>query len=70
MAKLRDYLRISEAAEYLGVAPNTLRNWEKAGQIVTHRHPVNRYRLFRQQDLDSILRQVERTVRKDRPTSP
>jgi MerR family copper efflux transcriptional regulator len=68
--KLRDYLRISEAAEYLGVAPNTLRNWEKAGKIVTHRHPVNRYRLFLQQDLDSMLSQVERTARMDRPSSP
>jgi hypothetical protein len=37
---------------------------------VTHRHPVNRYRLFRQQDLDSMLRQVERTARRDRPASP
>ena len=27
MEKLCDYLRISEAAEYLGVSPNTLRNW-------------------------------------------
>ena len=65
MTKLRDYLKISEAAEYLGVAPNTLRNWERAGKIVTHRHPVNRYRLFRQQDLDLLLRQVERTGRSD-----
>ena len=31
--KLRDFLRISEAAEYLGVSPNTLRNWERAGKI-------------------------------------
>lgn len=56
--KLRDFLRISEAAEYLGVSPNTLRNWENAGKIVAHRHPVNHYRLFRQEDLDRILRQV------------
>ena len=34
MDKLRDYLRISDAAEYLGVSPNTLRNWEKAGKVV------------------------------------
>ena len=66
MTKLRDYLRISEAAEYLGVASNTLRNWERAGKILAHRHPVNRYRLFRQQDLDSILSQVEQTARSDR----
>lgn len=61
--KLRDYLRISEAAEYLGVCPNTLRNWERAGKVAAHRHPVNRYRLFRRQDLDQLLRQAERTSR-------
>lgn len=59
MAKLRDYLRISEAAEYLGVSPNTLRNWERSGKIEAHRHPVNHYRLFRQQDLDALLGRVE-----------
>jgi excisionase family DNA binding protein len=68
VAKLRDFLRISEAAEYLGVSPNTLRNWERAGKIPAHRHPVNRYRLFRQQDLDSLLGRVERTDRRDRGT--
>jgi len=66
VTKLRDYLRISEAADYLGVSPNTLRNWERAGKITAHRHPMNRYRLFRRQDLDSLLRQVERTTSMDR----
>ena len=65
MAKLRDFLRISEAADYLGVSPNTLRNWERAGKIAAHRHPVNRYRLFRQQDLDTLLRQAERPSRRE-----
>ncbi len=58
MTKLSDYLRISEAAEYLGVAPNTLRNWERAGKIVAHRHPVNAYRLFKREELDALLDQV------------
>jgi len=62
--KLRDYLRISEAAEYLGVSPNTLRNWENAGKLVAHRHPVNRYRLFKREDLDALLKQVKRPPRK------
>lgn len=62
MAKLRDFLRISEAAEYLGVSPNTLRNWERAGKILAQRHPVNRYRLFRQKDLDTLLGQVDRAA--------
>ena len=56
--KLRDYLRISEAAEYLGVSPNTLRNWENAGKVVAVRHPVNGYRLFKHTDLDALLKQV------------
>jgi len=56
--KLSDYLRISEAAEYLGVSPNTLRNWVNAGKVVAIRHPVNDYRLFKRADLDSLLKQV------------
>ena len=53
---LKDFLRISEAAEYLGVSANTLRNWENAGKIAAHRHPVNGYRLFRTDELDELLR--------------
>ena len=59
MTKLSDYLRISEAAEYLGVSPNTLRNWENAGKIEAHRHPMNSYRLFKREELDALLRQVQ-----------
>ncbi len=59
MNKLSDYLQISEAAEYLGVSPNTLRNWERAGKIVAHRHPMNAYRLFVREELDALLQQVQ-----------
>ena len=61
---LRDYLRISEAAEYLGVSPNTLRNWENAGKIAAHRHPVNSYRLFKKEELDALLRQIQEPSKK------
>jgi len=57
--KLSDYLRISDAAKYLGVSPNTLRNWVNAGKIAALRHPVNAYRLFKQEDLAVLLKQVE-----------
>lgn len=56
--KLSHYLRISGAAEYLGVSPNTLRNWVNAGKVVASRHPVNDYRLFKREDLDDLLKQV------------
>ena len=63
MDKLRDYLRISDAAEYLGVSTSTLRNWEKAGKVVAYRHPVNDYRLFRREDLDALLQQTRQSER-------
>ena len=59
MTRLSEYLRISEAAEYLGVSPNTLRNWQNAGKIVAHRHPMNSYRLFKKEELDALLKQVQ-----------
>jgi len=63
--KLKDFLRISEAAEYLGVSSRTLRNWENAGKITAHRHPVNGYRLFRQEDLEELLKQVQQPEKKE-----
>ena len=60
MTKLNEFLRISEAAEYVGVSPNTLRNWENAGKIAAHRHPINDYRLFKQSELDELLDSAQR----------
>jgi MerR family copper efflux transcriptional regulator len=56
--KLLDYTRVAAAANYLGVSPNTLRNWVNAGKIDAVRHPVNDYRLFKREDLDALLEQV------------
>jgi excisionase family DNA binding protein len=64
VVKLRDYLRISDAADYLGVSPNTLRNWERAGKIVASRHPVNSYRLFKREALAELLRKAEHPPRR------
>jgi len=66
--KLSDYMRVSEAAEYLGVSPNTLRNWVNAGKIAAVRHPVNDYRLFVREDLDALLMQVVAATRKKTTT--
>ena len=64
MAKLRDYMTIKEAAEYLGVAPNTLRNWGRSGKIKERRNPLNGYRLYKQADLDRLMQRVEATGRR------
>jgi excisionase family DNA binding protein len=57
-ARLADYLTVAAAAKYLGVSPSTLRNWDRAGKLTPHRHPVNRYRLYRLADLEAVLRAV------------
>ena len=59
MRKLKDFLRIAEAAEYLGVPVTTLRNWQNAGKVEAVRHPESGYRLFKRKDLDALLKQVE-----------
>lgn len=59
MQKLDEYLQITEAAEFLGVCRNTLRNWGRDGKIQEYRHPVNQYRLFKLKDLERLIRQVE-----------
>lgn len=62
MQNVKTYLRIKEAADLLGVAPNTVRTWGRDGKIPEHRHPINNYRLFKRSDLEQILKRIERSA--------
>lgn len=62
MAKLRDFLTIKRAAEYLGVSRNTLRNWGRERKIKERRNPLNRYRLYKKADLDRLLDAIEQSA--------
>ncbi len=57
--KLDEYMMIKEAAAYVGVTPNTLRNWEKHGKLKTIRNPINKYRLYLKADLDQLLNSIK-----------
>ena len=59
MSRVDAYLQIAEAAEMLGVCQNTLRNWGRAGKVTEYRHPVNNYRLYKQEELENMVRQLE-----------
>ncbi len=63
MRKVKDYLRVKEAAELLGVSPNTLRNWAGDGKIRVHRNPVNGYRLFARSDLERLLQKIDQSAK-------
>ena len=60
MTKLTEYLQTAEAAEYLGVAQNTIRKWAARCELPVHRNPANGYRLFKREDLKKFLAKVAR----------
>jgi len=61
MLKEQGFLRVKEAAELLGISPNTVRAWGKDGKIPEYRHPVNNYRLYKRAELEKVLRAVEKS---------
>ncbi len=62
MMRQEGFLRVNEAAKVLGVAPNTIRAWGANGKIPEYRHPVNRYRLHKQAELEQILKKLEQSA--------
>ncbi|MEK7576769.1 MAG: helix-turn-helix domain-containing protein [Patescibacteria group bacterium] len=60
------YLTIKQAAVMLGVSPLTLRNWDKKGQLIAYRHPVNNYRVYKRDELDRLLEKIEEDPRKSK----
>ena len=65
MPKVDEYLTVKQAAEYVGISPNTLRNWGRDGKIAEHRKSVNGYRLYQRSDLDRLLLEIERSAPDD-----
>jgi len=49
---MKDYLTVKEAAEYIGVSPQTLRRWDKDGKLKPVRQPTNQYRYYQRADLE------------------
>jgi excisionase family DNA binding protein len=52
---LKDYLTVKDAAAFLGVTPITLRRWDRNGKLKSTRHPINRYRLYKREQLEKLL---------------
>jgi excisionase family DNA binding protein len=58
MARREVFLRVTEAAAFLNVSPNTIRNWGRDAKLPEYRHPLNNYRLFKRSDLEKVLRKL------------
>lgn len=57
---MKGYLKILEAAKFLSVTAQTLRNWDKAGKLRPYRHPINNYRMYKETELKRLLKKVKK----------
>lgn len=56
---MQRYITIKNAAKLLHVTPLTLRNWDKSGRLKAYRYPGNNYRIYRLDQIEAFLRQLE-----------
>jgi superfamily II DNA or RNA helicase len=59
---LPEFLQVSEAAEYIGVSPQTLRRWDRAGRLTAVRRPQSGYRYYRRSDLEPFRLEYRRAA--------
>lgn len=57
--KLNEYITSKEAAEFLGVHPNTLKNWARKKKIAFYTSPMNKWYMFKKSDLEKILERIK-----------
>jgi PAS domain S-box-containing protein len=65
-----EYRTVGEAADFLGVTPATLRNWDRTGKLKPRRHPQNGYRIYLQNDLENVLRSADMSMLVDSTLAP
>lgn len=53
------YITIKQASKILGVSPLTLRNWDQNGKLKAYRHPMNNYRVYKIEDLETVIQEIE-----------
>jgi site-specific DNA-methyltransferase (adenine-specific) len=56
---MKKYLSVSEAAEIIGVNPETLRRWDKNGKFKSIRHPINNYRVYPESQVLSFVEDIQ-----------
>lgn len=62
----KKFLTVKEVSNLLGVTALTIRNWDQKGKLVAYRNPVNNYRLYKVEDVEVLLRQIEGSKQKAR----
>jgi DNA-binding transcriptional MerR regulator len=56
---MNELLTVKQASLILGINPETLRRWDRAGKLKAKRHPINRYRLYKLADIKKLKKKIE-----------
>ncbi|MFA6405081.1 MAG: MerR family DNA-binding transcriptional regulator [Candidatus Paceibacterota bacterium] len=59
----RKLISIKDAAKMLGVSSLTLRNWDKNGKLPAYRHPMNNYRVYKVEDINKLIDDIDYSVK-------
>ena len=51
----KNYLTVSEVAERLNVSPETLRKWDRNGELTSIQHPENYSRVYLESQIDDFI---------------
>ena len=57
----KKFLTVNDVARLLGVSPLTVRNWDQKGKLRAYRNPVNNYRMYKIEEVEALLKQIERS---------
>lgn len=57
--KMDDFYNIREAAEIIGVNKETLRRWDKTGKFPSSRNPINNYRVYTAEQINSFVKELK-----------
>lgn len=55
----KQFLNVKQVAKILGVTPLTVRNWDKRGKLEAYRNPINNYRVYKVDDVEKLLEEIE-----------
>ncbi len=56
---MEDFITIKDAAQKLGVSKETLRRWDKSGKFQSVRHPMNNYRVYKTEQINSFVSDID-----------
>jgi len=52
---MEEFLTLKQASEFIGRSKETLRRWDKEGKLTSLRDPMNQYRVYKKEQVESLF---------------